>query len=634
MARQGRRLPEFNYSPGTRVLCHGKEWVIQNQIGSDQLQLESRDGIRNVVVKSHEVSPPSSDTPVRAISAIPDDDVETAKKRFEIIRPVIEGRLEDRGQLVKAAAAQAGKTLQTLYSWIRDYEKTGTVSSLAPKRKGSQRGQKRLSSAVEAIITAVIEAEYLTKQRKSIKTVHLLIRKACVDAGIKNPPSLDTVHRRIKALPAELTYGKRHGSKAARDKFGAAAGKFQGGEYPLQTVQMDHTKLDIILVNNETGDAIGRPWLTIAVDVFSGMLTGIHLSYDPPSMASVGMCFYRSATHKDEYLKNLGVEGRWPVWGIPSALHVDNGMDFRSSALREACEEYGVTLEYRPVRRPEFGGHVERAFRSINSFIHELPGTTRSNVQDRGEYKSEKEAVFTINQLEELLVGHIVNVLHNNKRKSDKTTPIDRWERGISDTHQMIPVQKPEKLYVDFLPQETRSVQRQGIQLDYIHYFDLPLKQFIGTKQALKVKRDPRDISRIYVLNPNTGEHMTVGYADRRNGRACSLAEWRALLADFESKSWPKTENRLFAELERRDQIEEEAHKAKRKAKRVQRQAAQKERNQRDLQQIRPEEKTDGGSGLTVINGGRALSGKPRASVKPRKFELRNRGREKRYEDW
>ncbi|WP_437412692.1 hypothetical protein [Sinorhizobium meliloti] len=43
---------------------------------------------------------------------------------------------------------------------------------------------------------------------------------------------------------------------------------------PLQVVQVDHTKADIFVVDEETRQPIGRPWLTLAMDVCSRMVTG------------------------------------------------------------------------------------------------------------------------------------------------------------------------------------------------------------------------------------------------------------------------------------------------------------------------------------------------------------------------
>ncbi|GMA62187.1 hypothetical protein NZD89_20800 [Alicyclobacillus fastidiosus] len=50
-----------------------------------------------------------------------------------------------------------------------------------------------------------------------------------------------------------------------------------------ELVQSDSTKLDVVLVDDETGNPLGRPWLTISTDVFTGRVLGFHISLEPPS---------------------------------------------------------------------------------------------------------------------------------------------------------------------------------------------------------------------------------------------------------------------------------------------------------------------------------------------------------------
>lgn len=56
---------------------------------------------------------------------------------------------------------------------------------------------------------------------------------------------------------------------------------------PLERVEVDHFMVDVHLVCGRTGQPLGRPWLTLVVDHYSGMLLGYHLTFAPPSTASV-----------------------------------------------------------------------------------------------------------------------------------------------------------------------------------------------------------------------------------------------------------------------------------------------------------------------------------------------------------
>src|SRR5690625_6528229 len=89
--------------------------------------------------------------------------------------------------------------------------------------------------------------------------------------------------------------------------------------------------------------------------------------------------------------------------GKPQMLYVDNAAEFKSEALVRGCAQHGITLDYRPVGRPHYGGIVERVIGTAMEAIHELPGTTFSNPTQRGEYDSEKMAALTLTELEQWL---------------------------------------------------------------------------------------------------------------------------------------------------------------------------------------------------------------------------------------
>ena len=59
---------------------------------------------------------------------------------------------------------------------------------------------------------------------------------------------------------------------------------------PLEVIQIDHTLVDLVVVDEETRAPLKRPWLTLAADAFTRMIAGFHLSMDPPSPLSVSLC--------------------------------------------------------------------------------------------------------------------------------------------------------------------------------------------------------------------------------------------------------------------------------------------------------------------------------------------------------
>jgi putative transposase len=100
----------------------------------------------------------------------------------------------------------------------------------------------------------------------------------------------------------------------------------------------------------------------------------------------------------------------WPISGLPQALHVDNAREFHSEALVRGCQEYGIRLDHRPVGRPHFGGHIERLIGTMMGAVHLLPGTTFSDVKQKGCYPSEARAILTLSELERWLALQIAGV--------------------------------------------------------------------------------------------------------------------------------------------------------------------------------------------------------------------------------
>ncbi len=103
--------------------------------------------------------------------------------------------------------------------------------------------------------------------------------------------------------------------------------------------------------------------------------------------------------------------------GKPRLLYLDNAAEFKSEALRRGCEQHGIRLDYRPLGQPHYGGIVERIIGTAMQMIHdELPGTTFSNPDQRGDYDSENKAALTLRELERwltLAVGTYHGSVHN-----------------------------------------------------------------------------------------------------------------------------------------------------------------------------------------------------------------------------
>jgi hypothetical protein len=87
-------------------------------------------------------------------------------------------------------------------------------------------------------------------------------------------------------------------------------------ERPLDLVQIDHTEVDVIVVDPEHRQSVRRPWLTLAIDVNSRMVVGYHLSLNEPSAVSVGLCLLNAVFDKTTLLADRDIDIAWPCAGL------------------------------------------------------------------------------------------------------------------------------------------------------------------------------------------------------------------------------------------------------------------------------------------------------------------------------
>lgn len=447
----------------------------------------------------------------------------------------------------------------------------GALTSLLPTAPDGGRGKVRLCAESEAVLTRVIKETYLTRQRVRAETLVREVRRACTQEGVK-VPAPSTIRRRLAALSLK-DQRKRDEPGPVRPIVGATP----EARFPLDFVQMDHTKVDLILVDAVERKPIGRPWITVAIDVFSRAIAGFHLSLEAPSSISVGLCPTRVATDKAVWLSNLDVEADWPVTGKPGTISVDNAREFHSEAFKRGCAQHGITIDWRPRGQPHFGGIVERVIGTLMGLIHEAPGTTFSNPVERGKYDSDKTACLTLAELERWLAVAVAKVYHLRPHEGiGCETPLARWRAGVAalgqDGPELAVVADPPLFTIDFLPVAHRTLRREGVVMDHVTYFSEVLKPWIaaGSPRQLLVRRDPRDISRVFVLDKTDNSYLEVPYRDRSHP-PISLWEHRLALRRLrDQRREAIDETALFAAVTEMRTIEAEAAGATRSARRNQ----------------------------------------------------------------
>jgi putative transposase len=441
-----------------------------------------------------------------------------ARRCLPVIRRLAEKPARTRRDVL-AAARELGYGATHTYALLRRYLTDARLTGLLPSRRGPERGVSLLDEEVDAVIREAIDTVYLTRQRPRITHLVEEVRRRCVVEGLR-VPSRKAITARVQARPACEVVAKREGRKAARERFLPAVGSLEA-HWPLSLIQIDHTLVDVIVVDSETRAPIQRPWLTLAIDVCTRCVAGFHLSLEPPSATSVALCLSHAALSKESWLAERGIDAEWPVRGIPERLHLDNAKEFRSEALKRGCEQYGIAIDYRPVRTPHYGGHIERLIGTMMGKVHLLPGTTFSDVQERGDLDPQKTAAMTLDEVERWLGHAIAGVYHRDLHRGLGVTPLAAWKRGVAGDDTTLgrgeptAVADPRRFLIDFLPIARRRIRRDGVALHSIAYWADVLSTWIGHPEPMIVRYDPRDLSRIYLLGPD-GVYYDLSYRDLR----------------------------------------------------------------------------------------------------------------------
>ena len=535
-----------------------------------------------------------------------------AHERYKIIEPLL--KLENRtAKDVLKVAKKNKKGMATIYRWLNTFEQYQTVSSLASRREYcGGKGKSRLDESVDTIINSVIEGMYLHKQQYPLQDIYEEIVYKCQNMDLE-APTKNTIRNRINTLHPKLIAKHRKGIRVNETR--GMPNKFPEVKMPLDIIQIDHTKVDVILVDEENREPIGRPFITVAIDVYSRMLYGFYISLEAPNYFSVGQCLLNAILPKDDLLKKYEVEGEYPVYGLPRKVHMDNGKDFRSISLHNFCQEFRIEDIYRPVARPEFGGAIERAIGTYMKKMHTLPGTTRSNIFEKGKYNSEVEAAMTIDELEKWYLDLIINIYHKTEHSSLGITPEERFYQGLYGVGEeksipFLPTVPANtlKLRMALLPEIKRSVQKNGITIDYITYFSETLRKWIIPSQYKKLRpdlnnevicrRDPRDVSKIYVYDEDIRDYITVPYADIRKPKM-NLSELREAISEAKRQVTGRElePHDIFEAKERLNQLVETA---KREKKSVRRKKSSKKHQEKTLQMEK--ERIDYKENVTPLN--------------------------------
>lgn len=410
----------------------------------------------------------------------------------------------------------------SVHAWWRRYRVTKSITKLLPKNvAGFQQPRDYRYSIFEDIISEIYLTPQKRKKSEVVKGVNDRIKK--INLG-KSPEdqiqelAKSSIYRWLEQLQQDVVDASRLGAESARVKYRISMGGLKVASI-LERVEIDHTPIDMIVIDKHTMLPLGRPWLTLAIDKHSRMVMGFYICFNAPSSYSILQCLKQVILPKDEWLiRFTGIQGKWPAFGIPHLIAVDNGMDLHSDAFQKSCEELGIQILYCPAGRPETKGSMERFFRTMNQgLIHRLPGTVFTGVDERGDYPSENLACIDMETLVHLITKWIVDVYSVTYHRGIGTTPLLKWTESAEKSMIELPVY-PQQLEVIVGIPAKRTLFHYGIELDGLHYNSKILQEIrrrAGENAQVQLKYYEDNVGYILVYDPDAKEYIKVDAVDQ-----------------------------------------------------------------------------------------------------------------------
>lgn len=261
-------------------------------------------------------------------------------------------------------------------------------------------------------------------------------REARGDKPLDLPRRAETLRRRINAAECHATWEMKYSKREADLRF---RGIKQGlkATRPLELVIMDHTVADNwVVFDSEARLPLGRPTLTVAIDVCTRMVLGYLISFEPASLYSVLTTLKRVNRNK-HYVQKLypEIKRKWDGWGRPETIVVDQAWEFKSPSFQDALADLGTEVLWAPVRTPQYKAIGERFFKTLNlKLFHVAPGAVPHDPKTMRTLGLDpaKDALFTLAELDEAFHAAIEDY-HYDMHTGIHAVPAQVWRDKLRE---------------------------------------------------------------------------------------------------------------------------------------------------------------------------------------------------------
>lgn len=454
----------------------------------------------------------------------------------------------------------SARTLRRKLDAYREAGEAGLIDRRASRHDDPFRNlDPRVKDALISVIAAERDASTGTRERLSLRLEKQLLR-AYPGQGVKIPPP--STLWRYEALLGKNQYA-----------FGNAANRRSAANAPLRMfssrpaimpgheVQVDTSDFELLVLGGD-----GKPErvkLVIFLDKATRSIisTGIRRTairgFDlscmlaqcvvPRPLRPVDTAFNEYELTETPWAAGLSSEqvGKYDTcrpFIVPSRIVTDNGSDYLSTTFRSACQRLGISITECSIRTPTDKPNVERAFDAIKTlFAQYLPGYTGGEVSRRGRSPEKDFGLLDIYSLADLF-ERWVTVVWQNRPQGGLRDPLcpgvvhtpNSMYMAMFDATGFVPIPLTADDYIAMMPIEYRTIQLDGIQLNYRRYDSPGLQRYrlspsytAGHKRKWPVRTDPNNPAAVWVQDPEDASWIQCDWMNQDAFQKPFSAEFR-----------------------------------------------------------------------------------------------------------
>lgn len=553
---------------GQKMLIDGNQYVLDREVTKDEWQIRSEDTGRYITRSKNELFELLADRRLMFVNSLyeaaNDSSISMTNKESFMALGLLSEAIQKRTRIRYAYANAVDKANLDKYTkemfepvidevfsqikekhkkpswwtvnrWHKKFIESGKdIRSLVTRNSRKGNRKRRYVRQFVDLVEKAINDVYMQREKNSIEDTVYKAIDLVKHENYNLPPSLhlplpteSLVKSEIYKIPAYDRMVARKG-KSVADRVFRTAIKSVVSDRPLERVEIDHTVLDVMLVDDNFLP-IGRPTLTVCIDVYTRSVLGIYVGFEPPSFVTVAQCLKHAFLPKINLSEKYpAVKNDWIQYGVMEYLVVDNGLEFHGNDLEALCHAFGVSVMYMPRRKPWFKGIVERFIGSFNRGVcHGVPGTTFSSILDRDDYDAAKNATLTLSTFLEIVHVWIVDYYHQRKHKALGNTPVNVWNNNIIEHEIPLPSDVDDLDYLLGSVAE-RTLSHKGIELNSLRYNSIVLNELRlrkGPNDRVSIRYNKADLGYIHVIDPDTDKPIRVPALDQ--DYASGLSEWQ-----------------------------------------------------------------------------------------------------------